>query len=207
MKLNLESAQNPLNIPNQVHNFLVVIDKTENTHLVKAELTKLLQGKNLNLELITWEEQGSFYRQAKALFEKIYTTIQFIFCIIFFFSIANTINMSLFERMREFGTMMAIGNSRAIIFSVIFLEALVLGLAGALLGVGFGVIVAKIISAIGIEMPPPPMGSNSYYAMIAIHLNLLVKSFLVAFISTLFSAIIPGYRASHFKIVHALGYV
>ena len=41
---------------------------------------------------------------------------------------ANTINMVLFERMREFGTMMAIGANHRSVFWMIFAEAILLGL-------------------------------------------------------------------------------
>jgi putative ABC transport system permease protein len=115
--------------------------------------------------------------------------------------------MNLFERMREFGTMMAIGNSRETIFSMIFLEASLLGLIGAFLGIGIGCIVGQIISTVGIEMPPPPMGSFSYYAVISLEPILLLQVFFIAFISTILAALIPAYRASHFNIIHALGYV
>jgi putative ABC transport system permease protein len=207
MKVNLESAQKLLNLPNQVHSLLVLLDETKNTEAVKAKLEDLFKTKGLKLEAITWEEQGQFYRQSKDLLSKIYTIIQFIMTVIFFFSIANTINMALFERMREFGTMMAIGNSRMTVFMMIFLEAAILGIVGSLLGLLVGSIGAQILSAVGIEMPPPPQGSSNYIATFVLNPSLLFQTFLLSMGSALLSSLLPAHRASHLPIIHALGYV
>jgi putative ABC transport system permease protein len=207
LKINLESAQRLLNVPNQVHSLLAILEETSLTGRVRSELNAKFKTKKLNLETIAWEEQGQYYRQGKALLDKIYSTIQIIITVIFFFSIANTINMALFERMREYGTMMAIGNSRGTIFSVIVLEALLLGLIGSSLGLVVGSGIARLVSAIGIEMPPPPQGGTSYYATISLTSALLLQTFLISFISTILSSLVPGYRASHFRIIRALGYV
>jgi len=207
MKMNLESAQKLLGIDNQVHTLMVVLDKTENTDLAIAQLTQTLKAQNLGTEAISWIEHGTMYRHGSALFKKIETTVQIIIAIVFIFSIANTINMSIFERMREFGTMMAIGNTRPTIFLVIFSEAAILGAVGALLGLGLGFGAAEIISSIGIKMPPLPGSTLSYVTLILISPIILIKVFLLALFSTLAAAIIPAWRACHLEIVHALGYV
>ena len=103
--------------------------------------------------------------------------------------------------------MMAMGNQRSTVFSMIFLEACTLGLIGSALGILTAVGSSYLISAIGIEMPPPPQGTYSYYAMVNLYPALLIETFLIAVVATLFSALIPGYRASHFRITQALGYV
>jgi putative ABC transport system permease protein len=183
------------------------LDKTENTDLVKKELSELFKKHGLDLEIITWFQQGHFYRQSVDLLGKIYAIVQFIVAIIFLISIANTINMTVFERMREFGTMMAIGNDRWIISATIIFEAMILGLLGAFFGILIGSGISEIVSFIGIPMPPPPQGTTEYTAYIALSPKLLGQTFLIATLSTWASAIHPAYRASHFPIIQALGYV
>lgn len=207
MKINLETAQKLLDAPNRVHSLLVILDETELTETVKAGLTANFKAKNLNLESISWETQAQFYRQGRDLLNKIYSTIQFIISVIFLFSIANTVNMAVLERMREYGTMMAIGNGRGIVFSMIVFETMSLGLLGSLLGLLIGSGVSEIVSSIGIQMPPPPQGTNPYIAMITLSPRLLLQTFSISLISTSLSSIAPAYRASHFPIAKALGYV
>lgn len=207
MKIPFETAQKLVGMEGEAHTILVLLDRTENTELVRSELEANFKTAGLNLEVITWTETSQFYLQGKEMLDSIFRTVQFIIAIIFIFSIANTLNMSIFERIREFGTMMAIGNHRSTIFTIIFAEAIILGLLGACVGIGFGAGVAKIISAIGIEMPPPPQGSYSYYAVISLTPRLVLETFVLAILATTLSAITPAVRASRFKIIQALGYV
>ncbi len=57
-------------------------------------------------------------------------------------SVANTVNMSVFERTGEFGTMRALGNRAGHVFRLILIESALLGLIGAALGVALGVALA-----------------------------------------------------------------
>lgn len=207
MKMNLATGQRLLDAPDQIHSFLVLLDDTALTEATQDLLRHQFLRDKKSLEVLTWEEQGLFYRQSKEMLLRIYSIIQLIICVIFVFSIANTINMALFERIREFGTMMAIGNGRATIFMTIFLEAAILGALGSLLGMAMGVGLAHVISAIGIEMPPPPQSSTGYFAMITVNRELIFQTFALSMLATVISSILPAYRASRFRIVHALGYV
>lgn len=207
MKMNLATGQRLLDAPDQIHSFLVLLDDTALTEATQDLLRHQFLRDKKSLEVLTWEEQGLFYRQSKEMLLRIYSIIQLIICVIFVFSIANTINMALFERIREFGTMMAIGNGRATIFMTIFLEAAILGALGSLLGMAMGVGLAHVISAIGIEMPPPPQSSTGYFAMITVNRELIFQTLALSMLATVLSSILPAYRASRFRIVHALGYV
>jgi len=207
MKVNLKTFQEVLNLDSQIHSLLVVLDETKNTSEVQKNLQEKLSLKGQSLEIIDWRTLGLFYRQTRDLFDKIYFTIQIIIVTIFFFSISNSINMALYERIREFGTMMAIGNSRGFIFGNILLEALFLGILGSAVGVLVAVGLSELISSSGIPMPPPPNGTTPFLAQILLSWRLVGESFFISLLSTLVSALVPAYRASHFEITHALGYV
>jgi len=207
MKVNLGVLQKIAGVPNQLHTLMVVLDDTKNVDEVKSDLSRRLQAARLPLETLTWNEVDTVYRQYDALHQKICLIVQMIICVVFFFSVANTVNMALMERIREFGTMMAIGNGRGSVFGMIFMEVFLFAVVGSLIGVLAGCVVARIVSSIGIEMPPPPLGTNSYTAMITLSWPLLIQSYFISMISTLLSGILPAYRGCHFRIIEALGYV
>jgi putative ABC transport system permease protein len=207
LKMNITAAQKVLGFTDEVHSLLVLLDDTKNTDSSIERIGRTLQQEGLKTELISWEQNGHMYRNAKLLFDKIEKTVNVIIAIVFFFSIANTINMAIFERMREFGTMMAIGNNRSIVFSVIFLEALFLGLLGAALGAVIGCGLAGVISSFGITLPPLPNSTLPYTTNILVDGSMIFRTFLLAFLSTTFASLLPAWRASHLKIVDALGYV
>ncbi len=206
LKMDLKTSQSLLGLKDEVHSLLVILEDTKKTDSVKASLVASLQSHHPELEFFTWVEQGQYYRQSKELLRQIYAIIQVIISIIFFFSIANTINMILLERMREFGTMMALGNKRSTIFALIFVETALLGLLGSAAGLLVGSGLAKVVSMVGIPIHPPQAAGN-YYCMIDLSPMLLTKTFVLSMVSSVLSSLIPAYRVSHFPIIHALGYV
>lgn len=66
--------------------------------------------------------------------------------------ILNTMLMSIMERIREFGIMMALGTRPAQVVSLVMLESLLLGLLGTLLGVVTGVVTNRLIALRGFDL-------------------------------------------------------
>ncbi|MBL7684675.1 MAG: ABC transporter permease [Deltaproteobacteria bacterium] len=203
LKMNIKTGQKILGSDDKFQSLLVVLHQTTDTEKIKSHIQNKL---GASFEVIPWHQLNHYYKQGDMLLKKIHHIILFIMCIIFLLSIANTMNMTLLERTREFGTMMAMGNPQSTIFSVITFEAIALGFLGATLGVIIGSSIAYIISSIGIEMPPPPQGSTGYTAMMTLTFPLLIQVWLTCFVSTVLASIIPAYRACHFNITEALSY-
>lgn len=209
VKLNLSTLQELLNAPEGAHSLLVFLDEKSHTDQVVADLGKKLNANGRYFELIPWYAQGNLHKQTEGYLTGIFRVVEAIIAIIFFLSIANTINMALLERMREYGTMMAMGNSRRTLFQMIMMESFFLGLVGSLLGVGLGIVLTQAISHLGIPLPPPPLVSDTYLAMtitFKTSAGLLIQAWALTFLATLISAVLPAYRACHTRIVQALGY-
>lgn len=71
------------------------------------------------------------------------TVLSFIALLVGLFLIYNTMSITVIRRRREIGTLRAIGMARRKIFVLFSLEALMLGVIGALLGVGLGLLLAN----------------------------------------------------------------
>jgi putative ABC transport system permease protein len=156
------------------------------------------------LELQTWVELNDFYEKAVALYKRQFGVLQLIVLVMVVLSVANSINMSVFERIGEFGTMMALGDRASKVFRLVVTESAFLGSIGAALGVVLGVVLALGISAIGIPMPPPPNGNLGYTASIRIVPAVLAMAFAVGFVATTLAALLPAYRVSRIAVAEAL---
>ena len=189
---------------NEVQTLVVVLDKTENTDLVKNQLLYLFKSKQLDLELKPWHEMADFYNKTVELYGKQFLVLELIIAIIVVLSIFNTVNMSIRERTREIGTIMALGAKRREVLKLFLLEGLVLGILGGLIGITAGTMFAYIISLVGIPMPPPPGGTFNWVARIRVVPDLLFSSFLIALISSLVSSFYPAFKASRLTIADAL---
>lgn len=80
--------------------------------------------------------------------------------IVVVFIILNTLLMSVLERTREFGVLLAVGMQPARVGLMIWLELLFLALVGALVGIAIGDVVTLIAAHYGLSLP----GSDAVFA-------------------------------------------
>ena len=181
---------------------VVLLKKTADTNRVATDLKAQLGASGM--EVKTWVELNDFYEKTIELYKRQFGVLQLIILIMVLLSVANSVNMSVFERVGEFGTMMSLGNRSNQVFGLILTESVVLGLIGSGLGVALGVVLALGISAVGIPMPPPPNANLGYTARIQIVPSTLLMSFVIGFSATVIASILPARRVSRIPVVDAL---
>lgn len=201
IRIPLAAAQDLLGIQS-VNALVVSLTKTEDTDYIAALVKEKLD--TTSLEIKTWVELNDFYEKTVEFYKGQFDVLQFIILIMVFLSVANSVNMSIYERTGEFGTMMALGNRSKQVFQLIIKESLLLGLIGSSLGVLCGILLALAISAIGIPMPPPPNADIGYTAQIQIVPSVLLMSFLIGLSATILAAIFPARHVSRIPAVEAL---
>jgi putative ABC transport system permease protein len=113
--------------------------------------------------------------------------------------VANTVMMSVYERIREFGLMRALGAKRNFIFGLVLLEALLLGIVGGLLGLLVGQAASGLVNWY--------TGQEVGVALSAVTLRLASFALLVAVVLGLLAGFLPARTASRIKVVEALGRV
>jgi putative ABC transport system permease protein len=201
VQIPLAAAQELL-LADGVNSLVVSLKQTADTERVTEALRARLAGSPL--EVKTWMELNDFYEKAVALYDRQFGVLQLIILAMVLLSVANTVNMSVFERVGEFGTMMALGKNRGQIVQLILAENVLLGLIGGALGVLLGAALALVISAIGIPMPPPPNANIGYTASIRIAPSVVAMAFLVGVAATTIAAVWPALRVSRTPVAEAL---
>lgn len=185
-----------------VNTLVISLKHTQDTDAVQRVLREQLAGQDL--EVKTWHELNDFYAKTVTLYEVQFGALRLIILLMVLLSVANSVNTSVFERVAEFGTMMALGNRSRVVFRLILAENCLLGLAGAGLGVVLGVILALTISAIGIPMPPPPNSDLPYTGQIRLAPSVVAGAFVVGFLATVGAALMPALKVRRLPIVDAL---
>jgi putative ABC transport system permease protein len=185
-----------------VHSLVFALRDTEHTDAVARQVRNVLPKKEY--EIKTWYELADFYQKAVDLYERYFLVLHLIILGLVALSVANSVNMTLYERTGEFGTLMAVGNRGKDVFKLILSETLILGMIGSVTGVLLGVVLALVISAVGIPMPPMPNTNSGYTAVIRILPWELAKAFTIGFCATLGAALLPARRASKLEVVDAL---
>ncbi|MCP5278684.1 MAG: ABC transporter permease [Thiobacillus sp.] len=201
VRIPLAAAQDLLATPG-VNTLVVELKHTEDTGDVAELLGQRFDGKGL--EVNSWLKLNDFYAKTVKMYDVQFGVLRLIILLMVLLSVANSVNMSVFERVGEFGTMMALGNRSRKVTELIFMENTIIGLGGAVIGVVFGILLAMVISAIGIPMPPPPNADLSYIAHIRVVPSVVAGAFLVGFVATLIAALPPALRVRRIPVVDAL---
>lgn len=175
---------------------------TSRTAAIAQRVAGMISGSGL--ELRTWDVLSDFYAKAVALYDRQFGVLMLIVLLLVLLSVANTVNMAAMERVGEFGTMMALGDPPRRLVMLMMCESAIMGVAGAVLGVVFGVIAAKLISGVGIPMPPPPNANVGYTAYIRLAPGMIASGFGVGLIGTVLAAILPALRSARMPVVDAL---
>jgi putative ABC transport system permease protein len=206
LRITLPSAQRLLQ-SDRVTNLVVGLDKTESTDEVAASLAPRLRGLPQQLVLKKWIDLAAYYKQVRSLFSTIFVFLGVIVFFMVLMSSVNTLLMTMFERTREIGTMLAMGTPRSWIMALFVLEATLLGVLGAIAGVVGGNFLGFLINNAGIHLPPPP-GTNVPMSFRVLFVpSLMVGSSILVIISLALAAILPAIRASRLQIAEALAHV
>ncbi len=206
LRITLPAAQRLLQ-SDRVTNLVVGLDNTENTDQVAASLGPRMRGLPQQLVLKKWIDLATYYNQVRSLFSMIFIFLGVIVFFMVLMSSVNTLLMTMFERTREIGTMLAMGTPRIWIVALFMLEATLIGLLGALVGVVVGNLLGVLLNHSGIHLPPPP-GNTLPMSFRVLHVpSLMIGSSLLVIVSLALASILPAIRASRLQIAEALAHV
>jgi len=115
------------------------------------------------------------------------------------FVIANTLSITIAQRMREFATLRTLGASRRQVLWAVVVEAFVIGLFGSIVGLFLGLALAKLLNALlvtfGIDLPQAGTVFKG---------RTVVVSLLVGTLVTLVASIRPARRATRVPPIAAV---
>jgi putative ABC transport system permease protein len=179
----------------------VILDRLDDTTRVSSEIAAF-DGIGKDLAIRPWNVLAGYYRQVNAMYTAFLRVIRLILFLVTVFIIANTMTMTVFERMREIGTLRAVGTTRFGIFSMLFMEGGVLGFTGCLVGIGLGFAVCAVLNLAGgvhiayegavVRILFAPRVGDSFFQLVPVTL--------FAF----FGSIVPAWKAAGLTIAETL---
>ena len=184
------------------HEWVVVLRDTDETARVLETMRTRFAASGL--EFVPWYALADFYNKTVSLLSRQMSLVKLIIGLIIVLTIGNSMMMGVMERTSEIGTALALGTRKRGILAQFVLEGVLLGIVGGLLGVGIGVLLAHVISAIGIPMPPPPGQSRAYRAGMIVTTPAVAAALAIAAATALVAALYPAWKASRIQIVDAL---
>lgn len=205
----IERAQRLLRMPEAATAVLAKISDGADPGTAAASINELLTeryGADSPIAARPWTEIGTSYSFVQ-IAKISYTLIALLFFVLGSTVIVNTTMMVIYERMREIGTLSALGMSGSELVRMFLLEALFIGVAGAAAGTLAGIGITIPLEQIGLDFSASMEGidfemSNVLYPKLSWSSTLFVFVYSVAV--ALLASLIPSRRAARIEPVEAL---
>jgi putative ABC transport system permease protein len=196
----LRFAEELLRMEGRATEIAVAVDRLEDVERLKPLLQSAV---GPEYEVSTWHDVASFVDDVIATQNFVLGLLAGIFLFVALLGIANTMLMSVYERTREIGTMMAVGVKRREILALFLVEAATIGLAGGVLGAGAGLAFVLRYATRGIVIQIGTM-TTPFYIYPTLGAGYIASVVALAAGGAALSALWPSFRASRLRPVEAL---
>lgn len=199
--LPIKKAQELLYMDNEVTEIVINTTKYSQLDVLSEHLNQLLQSRGLQSN--TWKDVATFFVDIM----KKQNAVVFILCIIFYLiviaSITNTMVLTLFERKKEIGTLMAIGIKAKEVILLIVMESAIIGAIGSVIGVLLSMIVIIILGNVGWTRSLPQ--TNIFVTIYPIfNMSFMLLSLVFGVLSSIVASIYPARKVLKVNPVDAL---
>jgi ABC-type lipoprotein release transport system permease subunit len=151
LMVGIERAALLAGMEGEIHELAVILTRADDERRL-APVIAGLTAPHADVGVVSWGEAMPNLANAIKLD---YASQKFIFVIILLIvtiGVVNTLLMSVMERLREFGVVLALGSSPARLRRLVLLEALLLGLAAAVAGCTLGALATWYLVEVGIDL-------------------------------------------------------
>ncbi len=204
LTVSLDSAANLVDAGPARSRLSILLKRPGDTAL-ELPRVQALAGKEV--QALPWFELASFYKQVKLLYLAIFGFMGLVLFLVVLLATANTLLMSVMERVREFGTLRAMGLQAGQLTSLLQWEGALLGLSGSACGLVLTLLFRVAVNAMHLQMPSPPGTSHGYELNIHWVPMVYLGVFLGLQLTLQLSALFPGLKAAKLRIVEALRHV
>jgi len=193
-----------------VQEVLVTLKEGVNASDAAASIESALYTEtSMEHDVRVWTDISTTYGFLKVA-QMIYNIMAGLFFILGSSVIINTTMMVIFERMREIGTLSAMGMKGREITRMFFLEGLFISAVGSAIGVCIGILITVYLGRIGIDFTDAMSGMDFEISSILYpRLNIGTTVFVYVYSLTIASiaTLIPSRKASKIEPVEALRYI
>jgi putative ABC transport system permease protein len=206
--IDIANAQKMLALGGKTSEFAIV---THDKNLALDLKERLARELSEEYEILSYADLLPFLVMQLDMYREYMFIVYAIIGIALFLGIINTMLMSIFERIHEFGVLMAIGLMNSRLFIMILLEAFFLGIIGTVAGFSAGYGIFLILADTGIDLGDFSEGLNSFGVGSVIYplltFDVIASALLIIPFVSVLGAIYPAVRAIRLQPMSAIRFV
>jgi ABC-type lipoprotein release transport system permease subunit len=211
--LRLEDAQRLMSLPDRVTEVAVRLDDPDTLPAFHAfaasELARAQPA--AALEVLTWKEREPRLAAMLGLMAQMTWIIYGAVFVAMAFGIANALLMMVYERIREFGMLRALGLQSGRLLALVLLESILMTLVGTLLGLAVGLPLVSWIGAVGIDLASFADGLTEFGIGTTVYTRIerrdIVLPIVVALITAVVAALWPAWKAVRLRPAEAIRHI
>ncbi|MEW8414742.1 MAG: FtsX-like permease family protein [Candidatus Thiodiazotropha sp.] len=201
----LATLQQMVDMPDRVTTVVIGSDESRVPALT-AELGAALQGERL--EVMPWYAMFPVMKEWVSLHNGFLYLFLGVVLFIVLAGELNTLLISMLERTREFGVLMAIGTTGYQIAAILLVEAVVIGIVGIVSGILLGYVIVLFTGKYGIDLSILLGSTSRFYVDPLIHPHLKLDHLGITsgviLVASIFAGLYPAWRASKLQPVEAI---
>lgn len=207
--IHIEDAMEILRMPQkEISEFAVNLNAIDGVDRVAASVESRLTAaandpQKVPFQVHTWSQLSPFANIAKMI-DVMTFFIKLMLIAIVLISILNVMIMAVYERIREIGTIAAIGTLPRRILSLFLVEGFFLGVFGAGVGALFGLGIVLILNLWKIAFH---FGQQDLVLAPAIAASEILIACLMVIVVSILASLQPAYKASRMEPIEALGHI
>ncbi len=145
----LEAARDFYGAPGGATGVVLRLRNPDRLDAVRASLAERVGER---YEVLGWPRLLPMVAVSTRFHEVVSYVVLLVFFVVVAAAVANPVLMAVLERTREFGILLAVGMSRSRLLGLVFLETMLLGAAGLLLGNAVGLSITGYFAAAGMDL-------------------------------------------------------
>ncbi len=201
-------ANSLLELNGNIHEFAIITNSIENIEQTKREIAEALGS---GYEVLSYKDLLPMIVSYMEVYQSSIFIFYAIIGIAVLFGVVNTMLMSVFERVPEFGVLIAIGMKRGTLFRMVLGESLVLGILGSIIGSVLGLLIYLPFAKSGIDLSSFSEGMSmmGLDAIIYPSVNpmMFLNSTIVMPLTAVIGAVYPAYKAIRLQPTEAMRHV
>jgi len=147
----LKATQDMLVVGNRVNQIVARLSDIDSADDVRESLAEKLSGQPI--QVLTWKDVDHEIISIQKFQNGLLDVVLLVVFLIVALGILNTLLMSLFERVREFGVLMAIGARPNWVLKLVLMESILLGIVGTISGLLIGCAMITYFHHAGLHLP------------------------------------------------------